>query len=197
MPSESPALVREAVHVQVVEGFGAVRIVPLDPADDFDVDVVHGWVTQEHARFWGMLGHTREQVREIYEYVDSLSTHHAFLVYRDDEPVALFQTYEPAADPVGECYEVLPGDVGFHLLIAPAEGGGESGFTGQLVTAFLYFVLADPGHLRVVAEPDAGNGKAIERMVRLGFVLGEEIDKPEKRARLAFLTREQLLAMAG
>ncbi|WP_324794107.1 GNAT family N-acetyltransferase [Streptomyces cyaneofuscatus] len=189
-----PAL-RPAVHEQKVEGFGVVRLVPVDPAAD--ADLLHGWVTEERARFWGMADHTREQVREIYEFVDSLPTHHAYLALRDGVPAALFQTYEPDADPVGECYDVQPGDFGIHLLIAPAEGegaggGAVKGYTDALLTAFIGYVFSDPAHLRVVVEPDARNEKALARMVRVGFELGPEIRKPEKTARLAFLTRAAL-----
>ena len=60
------------------------------------------------------------------------------------------------------------------------------------MTALVGFVLKDPQVLRVVVEPDARNEKAVARMVRSGFVLGPEIDKPEKRAQLAFLSRETL-----
>ncbi|WP_097991095.1 GNAT family N-acetyltransferase [Streptomyces sp. f51] len=186
----APAL-RPAVHEQKVEGFGTVRLVPVDPAAD--ADLLHGWVTEERARFWGMADHTREQVREIYEFVDSLPTHHAYLALRDGVPAALFQTYEPDADPVGECYDVQPGDFGIHLLIAPAEGvGAVKGYTEALLTAFVAYVFSDPAHLRVVVEPDARNEKALARMVRVGFALGPEIEKPEKTARLAFLTRAAL-----
>ncbi|MFH9655914.1 GNAT family N-acetyltransferase [Streptomyces anulatus] len=189
-----PAL-RAAVHEQKVEGFGTVRLVPVDPSAD--VDLLHGWVTEERARFWGMGDHTREQVREIYEFVGSLPTHHAYLALRDGVPAALFQTYEPDADPVGECYDVRPGDFGIHLLIAPAEGAGAvKGYTDALLTAFIGFVFRDPARLRVVVEPDARNGKALARMVRVGFELGPEIVKPEKTARLAFLTREAALRHA-
>ncbi|MFJ9051131.1 GNAT family N-acetyltransferase [Streptomyces bacillaris] len=185
-----PAL-RPAVYEQKVEGFGVVRLVPVDPAAD--EELLHGWVTQERARFWGMADHTAEQVREIYEFVDSLPTHHAYLALRDGVPAALFQTYEPDADPVGECYDVRPGDFGIHLLIAPAEGeGAVKGYTDFLLTAFIGYVFSDPAHLRVVVEPDARNEKALARMVRVGFELGPEIRKPEKTARLAFLTREAL-----
>ncbi|MER5460148.1 GNAT family N-acetyltransferase [Streptomyces sp. NPDC002668] len=188
MTSEPTTGRREAVHEQTVEGFGTVRVLPLDPVAD--LDLIHGWVTGERARFWGMGGHSREQVLEIYEYLDSLTTHHAYVVQRDGEPVALFQTYEPDADPVGECYDVQPGDFGVHLLIGPAHGGTERGFTGGLLSVLVGYALADPEHRRIVVEPDARNEKAIERMVRAGFVLGPEIDKPEKRARLAFLSRD-------
>lgn len=175
-----------------VAGFGTVRVVPLDPAKD--AALVHAWVTQDRARFWGMRDHTREQVREIYAFVDTLTTHHAYLVHRDGVPVALFQTYEPEADPVGECYEVLPGDFGIHVLIGPPagdNGAAEPGFTGALLSALLTWVLdADPARRRIVAEPDARNDKAIARFVRSGFVPGPEIELPQKRARLVFLSRE-------
>ncbi|MFD4336925.1 GNAT family N-acetyltransferase [Streptomyces anulatus] len=200
-PEETPAMtavpehvapaLRPAVHEQKIEGFGTVRLVPVDPAAD--AGLLHGWVTEERARFWGMADRTREQVREIYEFVDSLPTHHAYLALRDGVPAALFQTYEPDADPVGECYDVQPGDFGVHLLIAPAEGeGAVKGYTDALLTAFIAHVFSDPAHLRVVVEPDARNEKAIARMVRIGFELGPEIRKPEKTARLAFLTRAAL-----
>ncbi|WP_073879712.1 GNAT family N-acetyltransferase [Streptomyces sp. CB00316] len=189
-----PAL-RPAVHEQKVEGFGVVRLVPVDPAAD--AGLLHGWVTEERARFWGMADHTREQVQEIYEFVDSLPTHHAYLALRDGVPAALFQTYEPDADPVGECYDVRPGDFGIHLLIAPAEAeGAVKGYTDALLTVFIGYVFSDPAHLRVVVEPDARNEKALARMVRIGFELGPEIEKPEKTARLAFLSRAVALGLA-
>ncbi|MFD1829585.1 GNAT family N-acetyltransferase [Streptomyces desertarenae] len=184
---------RAAVHETRVDGFGTVRVVPVDPARD--TDLLYRWVTQERARFWGMLDHTREQVREIYEHLDSLSTHHAYLIHRDDRPVALFQTYRPEADPIGEYYDVRPGDFGFHLMVGPAEGEPEPGFTGTLVTVFLTHVLAeDPGRRRIVAEPDARNERAQARLVRAGFVLGPEVRLPHKRARLAFLDRDSFLS---
>jgi len=196
MTSESTTR-REAVHEQPVDGFGTVRIVPVDPGND--LDLIHGWVTQERARFWGMGDASREQVLEIYEHLDSLTTHHAYLVCRDDVPVALFQTYEPEADRVSECYAVEPGDIGVHLLLGPAAREAERGFTAALLSAFLTFALAEPGRERIVAEPDIRNEKAIARLVRAGFVLGPEIVLPEidlpdvylpeKRARLAFLNR--------
>ncbi|MER8236817.1 GNAT family N-acetyltransferase [Streptomyces sp. NPDC094049] len=183
-----------AVHVQHVEGFGTVTVRPVDP--DRDAPLLHGWVNEERSRFWGMVGTTVEQVREIYAHLDSLTTHHGFLVSRDDEPVALFQTYDPAADRVGECYEVLPGDVGVHLLIAPRTAP-RPGWTGQLLTALIAFSLRD--HDRVVVDPDASNEKAVARMVRAGFALGPlvvlpevdlpEVFIPEKKAQLAFLTK--------
>ncbi|MGC5379157.1 GNAT family N-acetyltransferase [Micromonospora sp. DT68] len=169
-----------------VPGFGVVTIRPVRP--DEDADLLHGWVTQERARFWGMLDASRERVHEIYAYLDSLDTHHAYLVHRDGVPAALAQTYQPEADPVGECYEVRPGDVGVHLLIGPPSTV-EPGFTGALFGAILDFVLADPTRQRIVMEPDARNDRMIERLLRTGFRPGPLVNLPDKRARLFFLDR--------
>ncbi|WP_434743859.1 GNAT family N-acetyltransferase [Micromonospora sp. SH-82] len=169
-----------------VPGFGRVTIRPVEPVAD--LDVIHSWVGQERARFWGMRDLDRERVGEIYAFLDSLDTHHAYLLHRDGVPVALFQTYEPEHDPVGEAYDVQPGDFGIHLLVGPPSTDGvEPGFTGTLLRAFLDFVLATPGRTRIVAEPDARNAKAVARFVGAGFVLGPQIDLPDKRAQLVFL----------
>lgn len=176
-------------HTQDVPGLGTLSIRPLDPVDD--ADTVHAWVNQERARFWGMVGHSRDQVREIYAYVDSLTTHHAYLALHDGTPVALFQTYQPEHDPLGAHYPVRPGDLGIHLLVAPAHGPAHSGHTGVLVGFFLDFVLSDPAVRRIVAEPDARNEKSIARLLRSGFTLGPQVDLADKRAQLVFLHREK------
>ena len=186
---------RQPVHTQVVEGFGTVTITPVDPAADSAL--IHSWVTEERARFWGMADADRELVQEIYEDVDRRTTHHAYMIGRDGERVALFQSYDCAEDRVGECYEVRPGDVGAHLLVGPAKGAAEPGFTGTLLSVFIGFVFSDPAARRLVVEPDARNEKAVARFERAGFTLGPEVELPEidlpevhlpaKRARLAFL----------
>ncbi|MFJ9865603.1 GNAT family N-acetyltransferase [Streptomyces sp. NPDC101165] len=187
------------VHEQVIDGYGTVRIRPLDPAAD--AEVVHAWVSDERAVFWGMTGLTRDQVVEIYAHLAGLDTHHALLVSKDGEPAALLQTYEPEADRVGECYEVRPGDIGVHLLLAPAAAGGpRPGWTAALLTAMTSYVLLDLDRRRVVVDPDVRNTKAIARFERQGFRRGPEVVLPEidvpdvylpeKRAQLAFLERE-------
>ncbi|MDQ0831993.1 hypothetical protein QF032_003837 [Streptomyces achromogenes] len=187
------------VHRQTVGGLGVVGIRPLDA--EADADVVHGWVREERAAFWGMNGLTRDQVADIYAHMDGLDTHHAFLVELDGVPVALFQTYEPAADRVGDCYEVAAGDLGIHLLLAPAGArGARSGWSSALMGVLASYVLLGLDRPRVVVDPDVRNEKAIARFLRQGFEAGPvvtlpEIDLPdvylpEKKARLAFLRRE-------
>ncbi|WP_217235922.1 GNAT family N-acetyltransferase [Streptomyces sp. AC555_RSS877] len=197
--SDAHATTRDPVHEQRVDGFGTVRVLPLDAAAD--AEVVHAWVSEERASFWGMNGLSRDQVAEIYAHMDSLDTHHAFLVLKDGEPVALLQTYEPEADRVSECYEVRPGDIGVHLLLAPAGRNGTSpGWSSALLTAVTSYVLRGLDRTRVVVDPDVRNEKAIARFLKQGFEAGPvvvlpEIDLPdvylpEKHAQLAFLNRE-------
>ncbi|MEV6577821.1 GNAT family N-acetyltransferase [Streptomyces sp. NPDC051582] len=190
---------RQPVYSQRVEGLGTVTLTPVDPVAD--APLIHSWVTEERARFWGMGEASRELVQEIYEDVDRRTTHHAFLARRDGEPAGLFQTYDCAEDRISECYEVLPGDTGVHLLIGPARGASERGFSAGLIGAFLSYVLSQGSTRRIVAEPDARNEKAMTRLVRSGFELGPQIELPEidlpevylpaKRARLAFLSGPQ------
>ncbi|MFJ8126949.1 GNAT family N-acetyltransferase [Streptomyces hydrogenans] len=182
------------VHVQTVEGLGTVVVRPIAP--DADAPLIHAWVNEERARFWGMNGTTVEQVRDVYAHLDSLTTHHGFMVELDGEPVAIFQTYEPGADRVGECYEVEEGDIGCHLFVAPSTTPSH-GFTAGLLTSLVAYCHRD--HTRIVVEPDAANEKAVARMARAGFELGPEVVLPEvdlpevfipeKKARLAFLRR--------
>ncbi|MET9830896.1 GNAT family N-acetyltransferase [Streptomyces sp. NPDC006385] len=198
-PAAHRAAVREPLHEQAVDGFGTVRVLPLDPYGD--AEVIHGWVSEERAAFWGMNGLTKDQVAEIYAHMDTLDTHHAFLVVRDAEPVALLQTYEPEADRVGECYDVRPGDIGVHLLLAPAgRGGARPGWTSALLTVMTAYVFGTLDRRRVVVDPDVRNAKAVARFLKQGFTAGPrvvlpEVDLPDvhipqKRAQLAFLSRE-------
>ncbi|MEJ1200836.1 MULTISPECIES: GNAT family N-acetyltransferase [unclassified Streptomyces] len=195
----SPYASRAAVHEQELDGFGAVRVLPLDAAAD--AGVIHRWVSEERAAFWGMNGLTRDQVADVYAHMDTLDTHHAFLVVKDGEPVALLQTYDPEADRVSECYDVEPGDIGVHLLLAPAGSeGARSGWTAELAGSLMAYVLLGLDRKRIVVDPDVGNEKAIARFLKQGFTAGPavvlpEIDLPdvylpEKKAQLAFLRRE-------
>ncbi|MGW7816589.1 GNAT family N-acetyltransferase [Streptomyces puniciscabiei] len=190
---------RTHLHEEHVDGFGTVRIRPLDPASD--ADVVHGWVSGERAVFWGMRGLTRDQVAEIYAHMAGLDTHHAHLVAKDGVPAALFQTYEPAADRVGECYDVRPGDLGVHVLLAPAgPDGPRPGWTSALLTVLTTYALRTLDRRRLVVDPDVRNAVAIARFERQGFVRGPavvlpevdlpDVHLPEKHAQLAFLERE-------
>lgn len=194
-----PYTSRRAVHAQEIDGFGSLRILPLDPSAD--APLVHRWVSEERAAFWGMRGLTEQRVAEIYAHMETFDTHHAYLVLKDGTPAALLQTYEPEADRVGACYPVEPGDIGIHMLLAPAgPEGARPGWTGALSVAIVTYVLLVLDRKRVVIDPDVANDKAIARFAKLGFTAGPVVDLPEvdlpdvhlpaKKAQLAFLTRQ-------
>lgn len=170
------------VHERMVDELGRTTVSVLDP--DGDLDTIHAWVTAPGTEFWGLGGLSREELRDTYAFVDSLPTHHAYLLRVDGGPVALLQVYDPADDPLGECYDVQPGDVGIHLLVGARVRPGAS---ARLFGAIVSFARDLPGARRIVAEPDVRNDRALARMVRTGFVAGPVIDLPHKRAQLAFL----------
>src|SRR5690606_15197540 len=70
---------------------GSVTVTVLDP--DADLDVILDWVRRPWARFWGLAELDRTALRDLYAYVDSLPSHHAFLIRIDGRPVVLLQTY--------------------------------------------------------------------------------------------------------
>lgn len=158
----------------------------LCPVRRAHLPVIHEWVSAARARFWGMNGLSIEQVGAVYELLDSSPTHFAWIVEIDGEPAGIFQTYEPHADPAGAAYRVEPGDLGIHLLLAPASV--RSPWLTPVLGAALMRAVAAGGTRRLVAEPDTGNTKAIKRMESMGFVLGREIALPGKTGRLAFRT---------
>jgi hypothetical protein len=168
---------------------GRIEISVLDPVAD--LDVIHGWVTAPAARFWGLAHLTRDELGDLYAYVDGLSSHHAFLIRRDGLPIVLLQTYEPENDPLGEVYEPEPGDVGIHFLLG-ARGAPVSAFTTRVANVIAAFLFSQPGAERIVIEPDVGNDRAVQRARLLGFDLGPEVTLPSgKVGQLAFLTRRR------
>lgn len=169
-------------------GPAGLRATMLDPAAD--VDVLHDWVARPHAGFFGLGGLSRDELRETYELVASLPTHHAYLMRTGDVPVALVQLYHPEDDPVAAAYDVGPGDVGVHLF----RGGDRVGWD-VLGPALLGFMFSPPGVERLVVEPDVRNRAAIARASALGFELAGEVhfESPHgpKDAMLAFLDRDR------
>lgn len=164
----------------------------LDPA--VDVDVLHDWVTRPDAGFFGLGDLGRDELRETYEFVGSLPTHHAYLVRTAGVPVALVQLYHPEDDPVSAAYDVRPGDVGAHFF------KGDRGLDWSVLgSALLAFAFARPGVRRIVVEPDVRNRAAVARMAAMGFELAGQVrfvsPHGPKEARLGFLTRDRAVSL--
>ena len=193
-------MTRPELFVEEMTGLGRLSLAEVDPVAD--LDLIHTWVTQERARFWGMGDYTREEVGEVYTWLDEQATHAAYLVSLDGEQVALVQSYDPAYDVIGECYDRQSGDIGMHALIGPGER--RPNFSGHVLVFFAGYLMLDPSYERIVLEPDLRNDKAVSRLQRMGCELGPVTHvpspiegEPGKTAQFAFLRRETFEVLYG
>lgn len=157
-----------------------------------DAPLIHAWVTQPRARFWGMLETDLEEVEEIYTYIDEQPHLAAWLATVDGTPVGIVQTYDPFVDEIGDFYDRRPGDIGVHLFLA--DDPARAGHTEVLLTAAMRALLTDPVIRRIVLEPDTENESSIELLTRLGARLGPVVEMPGKTAQLAFIDWSGLAA---
>lgn len=164
-----------------------ITLAPVDPITD--IGLIHEWVSQERAEFWGMRGKSVDEVAEIYGYIDGQRHLAAFLASWHGRPWALFQTYDPFVDPIGEFYDRREGDIGAHLLLAP--GPRPAGLTAALLEFLPRWLFRNPQHRRVVLEPDVRNAKSLAALDRIGAEPGPVRDLPGKTAQFAFVTRER------
>lgn len=150
-----------------------------------DAPLIHEWVTQPRAKFWGMLEKDLEEVEAIYTYIDEQPHLAAWLATVDETPVGIVQTYDPFVDEIGEFYDRRDGDIGVHLFLA--DDPARAGHTEVLLTAAMRALLTDPAIRRIVLEPDRDNESSIELLTRLGATLGPVVEMPGKTAQFAFL----------
>jgi hypothetical protein len=160
----------------------------LDP--ETDAPLLHSWVTQPYASFWGMLGCSVDDVVAEYATIQSSGHHHALLGLDDGVPAFLLEEYLPSLSPLAALYAVQPGDVGMHLLVAPPAGPARPGYTTAVMEAVLARLFEAADVERVVVEPDARNTKIHALNMRLGFEPAGIVQLPDKQALLSFCTRE-------
>jgi hypothetical protein len=160
----------------------------LDPVRD--APLLHHWVTQPYASFWGMHACTVDDVVEEYSKIQSSGHHHALLGLDGGVPAFLLEQYLPSLSPLAAVYAVQPGDVGMHLLVAPPAGPARAGYTTAVMEAVLERLFGGPDAERIVVEPDARNVKIQVLNVRLGFEPAGLVELPDKQALLSFCTRE-------
>jgi RimJ/RimL family protein N-acetyltransferase len=178
----------EPAYRRFVAGIGSLSLRPFDLTED--VTTLHGWVTQPYARYWGLLTASRADVHAEYLRIEQSGHHHAFLGEHDGRPAFLMERYEPSYDAVGGTYDVAPGDIGMHVLVAPPVAR-ISGFTGAVFETILDCLFSDPLVDRIVVEPDVRNTKIQALNERMGFRKHSIVDLPDKQAWLSFCTRDQ------
>lgn len=153
-----------------------------------DLDMVHDWFNQEHAKpIWKMDGPIRDL--EIFYRTLIPSDHaHSFIGEINGQPTFTIEPYWPMRDTVGAYYDALPSDYGSHLLIAPTDKDKKFSFpTGQVM---LDWVFAHPVVGKCIGEA-AVESRAMHIFgTRLGYRYQHVIHMPHKDATLTFCYRE-------
>jgi len=176
-----------ASYSNVVNGLGRFEIRPVSPQRD--IDLIHSWVTQERALYWGMTEYDKQYIQFVYEYLDVQPHHQVSLIMLENHPVALIQIYDPRYEEVGDKFVVKEGDIGLHLFIAPSDIN-IAGFTQNVFNTIKDYVFSNTNNQRIVAEPDASNIKALSRFERLEFTFGDRVELQTKTAQIVYLERD-------
>ena len=165
--------------------------ITLEPVDvDRDAETLHAWVTHPRSVYWGMQTAGVDEVREAYAGIAADPHHEAWLGRVDGAPAFLAETYDPARSELATAYEVLDGDIGMHVLVAPTSRP-RHGFTSAVFRAVMELCLDDPRHERVVVEPDVRNARIAALNAAAGFRVEREVGLADKTAALSTCTREQ------
>lgn len=174
-------------YSHAVNGLGRFEVRPVNPRHDSDL--IHSWVTQERAQFWGMANYDKQYIEFIYQYLDVHPHHDIFFIAFENQSVALVQLYDPRYEEVGDKFVTQAGDIGLHIFVAPAKNP-VAGFTLGIFNTIKDYVFSNSDNKRIVAEPDSHNIKALSRFKRLGFVFGEQVELTSKTAQLVYFERE-------
>jgi hypothetical protein len=156
---------------------------------DADVPHLHRWFGMEYAGFWGMQHKTEREVRDTYATLVRSGHAMAYTGLWHDEPAFLVECYDPAHDPLGQHYSVMPGDVGMHFFVGPPRMP-QRGHTRRVFRVLMRFIFERLHARRVVVEPDVRNDKVHVLNREMGFAYRGTVQLPEKLAALAFCTRE-------
>jgi hypothetical protein len=161
----------------------------LEPLDlTRDLALLHAWVTHPRSEFWGMQDATPAHVHTEYARIADDPHHEALLGRSDGSPQFLMERYDPAHGPLADLPDLLPGDVGMHILVAPTDNP-VPGFTSAVMRRVMAECFADPSVRRVVVEPDVRNARIAALNAAVGFEVVRTIGLPDKQAALSFCTR--------
>lgn len=166
---------------------GEFRLRPLRLPED--AALLHRWMTQPYAQFWGMLDSTPDEVHRFYHDLTQDNPQAALIGELAGQPVFLMEFYRAQDDEIGRHYPAQPDDYGMHLLLAPADQP-LPGFSWQVFTTVMDYMFSLPQVARVVVEPDVRNEKIHRLNKRAGFAYQHTVTLPNKTAWLAFCRRE-------
>lgn len=173
-----------------------IEIRPTDPR--LDAPLVQRWLAHPKSAFWGMQHLGVDEVADYLAAVASDPLQDSWLGSVDGVPAFLAETYDPANVLLVGIHDAVPGDLGMHVLIAPAEGHARHGLTDAVFAAVMRWCFEHLGAERVVVEPDVRNDRIAAKNARAGFRVLGEVEIPEgghvKRANLSVCTRADFAA---
>jgi siderophore synthetase component len=176
------------LYTRSIAGLGQFELRRMNVEED--IPVIYNWVTRDYAKYWGMQQQSLAAVSAAYTDITSSAYANAFIGMLNGQMAFLCECYDPAKDLLGEHYEVLPGDMGMHVLVAPAEKPIHQ-FTWYVFTTIMDFMFSNNAVKRIVVEPDTHNEKIHALNRRAGFQYEHLITLPHKTAHLACCTRHQ------
>ena len=153
-----------------------------------DSIVLHQWVNEDYAVFWGMQGYTLPQVQQEYAKLVRPEHYDVFVGVYNERIVFVLERYAPQYDPISALYNVQAHDCGIHVIVAPPKVKIPN-FTWYAFRTIMDFVFEDSNVQRILVEPDIRNKKMFALCQRLGFQLDKIVEMPHKTAQLAFLER--------
>jgi len=155
---------------------------------DRDLEMVHDWFNQEHAKpIWKMDGPIRD-LETFYRTLIPSDHSHSFIGDINGEPTFTMEPYWPMRDLVGAYYDVLPTDYGSHLLIAPTDKDKKFSFpSGQVL---MDWVFLQPVVGKCIGEAAVESRAMHIFTTRLGFKYQRILQMPHKDATLTFCYRE-------
>jgi siderophore synthetase component len=170
---------------------GLLTVEPVDPGRD--AAVVQSWLAHPASSWWEMGALDVDGVRAHLAGVQADPAQAAWLGRRDGAPCFLAETYDPATVLLTDVWAAEPGDVGMHLLVAPAPADGRvHGLTSAVMRAVVEHCRDVLGARRVVVEPDVRNTAVHAKNAEVGFRALREVDVDGKRALLSVLDTERI-----
>ncbi|MEM4780635.1 MAG: GNAT family N-acetyltransferase [Halalkalicoccus sp.] len=169
------------------------RTISFRPATaDRDLGRLHRWLNAEHVLpYWAL-----DEPLPAFERALSgkLDDEHLtpYVGCLDHVPMSYWEAYWAGEDPLANHYEARPSDRGIHLLIGPPEYLGQ-GYAAPLLREMTALQFVHPEVERVVAEPDARNGRAIAVFEDCGFEprFAFEFPEEDKEALLVTCDRDR------
>ncbi|QIZ85887.1 GNAT family N-acetyltransferase [Bermanella marisrubri] len=165
---------------------GDIELKPFDL--EKNIDTLFGWTSQAYAKFWGHLDSSIEVLKADYEQLIGSGHTQCYLGYVNQNVQFFLEIYDPKHDDIGKHYDACLGDIGLHILIAPADRPIH-GFTQHIFSVCMDFLFSHEEVKRVVVEPDVNNEKIHRINQRAGFIHERIVDLGHKQAFLGFCTK--------